>query len=323
MHFRLVDANSVGYALHHAAEPRHVGELQTQAISGMMTHFKSSLAYEPNSVNVVVWDGRAQWRYDLHPGYKQGRHRTPEQRETRALYEAQRPWMRKILALFPVLQVCHPGAEADDLAWGLCHQLTALGHLVTVYSVDADWFQMVSQRSQWKNARKPHQVVGLDGFTVASGGYPRPGAVAAVKALSGDTSDDIEGLPDVAIKRAGALIHKYGSIEGALNAAEDFLTFSAEPKHYHTLMIPKYRELVERNLKLIDLARGPTLNGGDVELTEGNFNDLELLLLILELDLKQWEENLEGWCRPLGRALKQDEVHTFKRALENLEKSWT
>lgn len=322
MHFRLIDANSVGYAVHHAVETRQVGELQTQAISGMMSHFRSSLAYEPNCTNVLIWDGRAQWRYDIYPGYKLGRHRTLEQRETRALYEAQRPWIKKILALFPILQVCHPGAEADDLAWGLCRQLTALGHQVTVYSADADWFQMVDQRSQWKNARKPHQVVELDGFTAASGGYPRPGAVAAVKALSGDSSDDIEGLPDVGIKRASALIKKYGSIEGALIAAEDFLVFSSEPKCYQTMMVPKYRELVERNLKLIDLARGPALRGIDVELTEGKFNDLELLLLILELDLKEWEEKLGVWCRPLGNDLKQDEVHTFRRALEHLIKSW-
>ena len=62
--------------------------------------------------------------------------------------------------------------------------------------------------------------------------------------------------------------------------------------------------------------------GIDVELTEGKFNDLELLLLILELDLKEWEEKLGVWCRPLGNDLKQDEVHTFRRALEHLIKSW-
>lgn len=322
MHVRLIDANSLGYAQHHANDISLAGSLQTQAVSGVMRHLRRNLQFDKQVFNVLIWDGRAQWRYDLHPGYKAGRHRTPEQRESRRAYEAQQPWIRRVLRSFPVAQVQHPHAEADDLAFGLSRALARQGHLVSLFTADTDWLQLVSSRVQWVNARKPSQVVMADGFVRSSGGFATPADVAAVKALMGDTSDDIDGLPDVGPKRAQGLLAKYGGLQEVLAAAQDFLTFSAEPKYFHSLMVPEYRDLVERNSRLVDLSRGPRLAADDVALSFGQFDELDLYEALVDLDFKTMQDEFASWQRALDVEVDRANALSVKRALETLGSSW-
>lgn len=321
MHIKLIDANSIGYAQHHANDLRHAGDLQTQAIAGMLQHVRRNLQHDPSVLNVLVWDGRAQWRYDLYSPYKSGRHRTAEQRETRQHYEAQRPWVERALSYFPVLQVKHPHGEADDLAWGLSRQLSAQGHLVTVHTSDTDWLQMVSPRVRWLNARKPSQLVELDTFHRLSG-FATPAQVAQVKALMGDDSDDIEGVPDIAQKRAASLLGKYGTLDAVLEAADDFLQFSQEPKFFHSLMLPQWKDAVRRNRQLVDLSLGPVLAGEDVELVVGAFDELNLFEIFVDLQFLQMQDGFDSWKRVLNAPLSAADVNSVKRAIGTLAKSW-
>jgi len=321
MHIKLIDANSIGFAQHHANDLRHAGALQTQAVAGMLQHVRRNLQHDPTVLNVLIWDGRAQWRYDLYPTYKSGRHRTVEQREARRHYELQRPWIERALSYFPVLQVKHPRGEADDLAWGLSRQLSAQGHLVTVHTSDTDWLQMVNPRVRWLNARKPSQLVEMDTFHRLSG-FATPAQVAQVKALMGDASDDIEGVPDVAEKRAASLLGKYGSLDAVLAAATDFMQFSQEPKFFHSLMLPQWQDAVKRNLQLVDLSLGPVLQGSDVELVVGEFDELNLFELFVDLDFRQMQDGFDSWRRTLNTALAAADVNSVKRAVANVAKSW-
>lgn len=322
MHVRLIDANSVGYAQHHAQDLRHSPDgHQTQAIAGMLMHLRRNIQYDPAILNVLLWDDRAQWRYDLHPNYKNGRHRTVEQREARAAYEWQRPWIERALAAFPVLQVRARGAEADDLGWGLSRQLAAQGHLVSLYTADTDWLAMVQARVRWVNARKPAQVVEEDGFARTCP-YPFPQQVAAIKALTGDDADDIDGVPDIAIKRAQSILAKYGSLDGVLEAAADPFRFSDEPKYYQTLGLPETQALVRRNRQLVDLSRGPAIDPAAVELTVGEFNPLELYEIFVDLEFAQYQDTFSQWERTLDRDLPLSDVLSVKRAVANLAQSW-
>lgn len=323
MHVRLIDANSVGYAQHHAGTVTHAGNMQTQGFTGFLAHIRKQIQFTPDILNVVIWDGRAQWRYDLHPGYKAGRHRTAEQRAARQAYEEQRPWIQRALAYFPVVQIRHPGAEADDVAFGLSKQVALQGNRTSVYSADFDWLQMVTRLTSWVNARKPStHVVELGNFAAESGGYLRPDAVAQLKALTGDVSDDIPGMVDVGLKRAGSLLSKYGSFESILTASEDFMGFSSEPKHFHSLMTPEVNQLVRRNLKLVDLAKGPPLLGADLEVTVGDFCDAELFSIFIDMDFQQGQSYFDNWARVLSTPPNTGEVQYIKRAAGQIAGSW-
>lgn len=321
MHIIITDANSLGYAQYHAQPIRWAGDTQTHAVYGMLNYIRRNLQVEKDALNIVVWDGRAQWRYDLFKEYKGNRAQTAQQIQDRALYEAQRPWIEKLFAALPVIQVKHPRAEADDLGWGLARQLSQQGHLVTVRTSDTDWLQMVNARTRWNNARKPSEVVELEGFSQACG-YASPLHVPQVKALTGDTSDNIDGLVDVANKRANSLLAKYGSLEAVLAAAEDFMAFSSEPKHFHALMTPEGRERVLRNLQLVDLSKGPALQGDDVELQVGQYDELNLFEGLVDLNFLQLQDTYGIWARPMQKDLATSDVASVKRALKELHKSW-
>jgi DNA polymerase I len=323
MHIRLIDVNSLGYAQHHGQPLRHdEASNPVQAVYGVLWHIRQLLINQPNVLYVFVWDGRAQWRYNLHPEYKSGRHRTPAQQVSRQEYQRQQPWIQKALRTLPVLQIRHPGAEADDLGYGLSRQLSRQGHLVTLSTLDSDWLQSVSQRVRWHNLKAPYQLVELDGFIKSSGGYPTPNMVPPVKALAGDSSDDIAGVPNIADKRALGLLSKYQTLDNLLAASEEFLEFSSEPSYAHALMTPEIRELVRRNLTLVDLSKGPALAGCDCELIVGDGDELGLYEVFVDLGFTQFKDQFEPWRRLCRKSIGLGEAHAIERALLELPQSW-
>jgi DNA polymerase I len=321
MHIRLIDANSLGYAQHHANDLRIHNGIQTQAVHGVLTHLRKNLQFDSHVLNVLIWDGRAQWRYDALPLYKSSRQRTEEQREKRRLYEEQRPWIQKAVAALPVIQVTHPEAEADDLAWGLSQLLERQGHLVTLYTADSDWLQMVTARVRWCNARKPSELVDSDNLSKLMG-YASTIQLKEAKALMGDSSDDIPGLTDVAQKRAVAALAKYGSLEKLLIASEDVLQLSQEPKYLQALGDPKMRDQIRLNQQLIDLSKGPALRGTDVRVVLGENDGLSLYELFVDLNFRQWQEAFKPWEKVLESPLSLDCTQSIQRAIGQLHSCW-
>ncbi|VTU41969.1 MULTISPECIES: 5'-3' exonuclease H3TH domain-containing protein [unclassified Variovorax] len=320
MQVRLIDANALGFAQYFIG--KKAGHHDTHAVRGFLEHVRSRLHFSQGVVNLLLWDGRAQWRYDLLPAYKSSRHKTPEQREARETYEPQRPLIQRALNYFPVIQLLHPGAEADDLAFGLAGQLAAQGHLVDLSTSDTDWLSLVANRVRWVNAKKLTQVIELDGFFKATG-VSSPQLYAHAKAMAGDTTDDIPGVEDVGLKRAAALLAKYGSLEAALTAAEDLLTFGAEAKYYQGLTDADVRESVRRNVKLVDLSAGPVLQGSDIRTTVGQLDEMELAGLFDELGFADYLTNWSYWGRPLSKELEKADVLSVQRAISNIHFSWT
>lgn len=324
MHIRLIDANSLGHAQHHG-QPERLAKQEhpVQAVFGVLNNLRQHLQNAPDVLNVLIWDGRAQWRYDLHPGYKSGRHKTPEQRRARQAYEWQQPWIQRAVACLPLVQITHPHAEADDLGWGISQQLSRQGHMVTLATTDSDWLQGVKQRVRWQNVRTPHQVVELEGFSKSSGGFFSPASVAPVKALAGDTSDDIEGVNQVGDKRAMGLLSKYKSIPELLAAADDFMAFSAEPSYAHGLMNAEVRERVLRNLRLIDLSAGPALAGSDCHLVVRPDSSLDLYEIFVDLEFLHWQEQFQGWERLCNREMDPAALQIVERAIAAMKSSWS
>jgi DNA polymerase-1 len=321
MQVRLIDANALGFAQYFIGRKAGPDQQGTRAVRGFLEHVRSRLHFSPAVVNVVLWDGRAQWRYDLLPAYKSSRHKTIEQRLAREAYEPQRPLIERALRYFPVIQLRHPSAEADDLAFGTARQLAGQGHLVDLSTSDTDWLGLVANRVRWVNAKKLTQIVELDSFFKETG-VVSPTLYAHAKAMAGDTTDDIPGVEDIGLKRAAALLAKYGSLEAALTAAEDLLTFGAEAKYYQALTDADVRQSVRRNVQLVDLGAGPALLGAEVQTTVGELDEMELAGLFDELGFDDYLANWSYWGRPLARSLEKADVLSVQRAVANMHLSW-
>lgn len=320
MRIKLIDGNSVGFAQQHAQDARpHVGEPR-HAVYGMLRHLRNSLHFESNCLHVVVWDGRAEWRYAHHPQYKSTRHLPEGARQARQEYEAQRPLIQEALSYYPILQLTHPGAEADDLAFGLSRVLPARNYGLTLFTADRDWLQLVSSRVRWVNARPPHQVVTSENFLEKTG-FAHPHDFGLAKALVKDTSDDILGLPGIGPVTAQKIFQTFGS----LGAFEAYLATTAPADRKHPLSkldSTAASALIRFNLPLVNLSLGPCLRGTDVCMQIGVANDLELYSFFMDHGLTEFMDDFEHFFQPLTADVATALCDLATLIQGNLELAW-
>jgi len=180
-----------------------------------LTMFAGSLARKLRHVRpshlVICWDGlqAGQWRRELWPGYKAGRD---------TAWRAFGPEMTQMTgfcAAAGMRQLIMTGFEADDLLASVCR---APGDLpVLLWTDDADLQQMLDDYSPDDR----HPAVALDtmdrdeGAPITEAMTERfwgihPSWLPEVRALAGDVSDGIPGLPRIGPKRAVRMIREGG-----------------------------------------------------------------------------------------------------------------
>lgn len=157
----------------------------------------------PDGHFVVAWDSPCQWRRDIFPGYKASRG------SLGVSFEMQ--FARATLPLLGVGQAEAAGQEADDVIASLATQ--ADGQVIAI-SNDRDLLQLVSDTvtvfspTGKEKMYTPAEVQADYGVL--------PGRMVQVRALAGDTSDEIPGVPGCGLKTAAKLINLYGTVEGLL-----------------------------------------------------------------------------------------------------------
>ena len=141
-------------------------------------------------------------------------------------YKAQRPASPPILRsqLERVKELCEAmgipifelaGYEADDLLGALADQAVAQGIDVIIATGDADTFQLVGPSVQVLMSRQGlADVVLYDEAAVQKRYGFSPDRIPDYKALRGDPSDNLPGLPGVGDKTASKLLQEFGSVEG-------------------------------------------------------------------------------------------------------------
>src|ERR1700744_2440662 len=146
-------------------------------------------------------------------GYKANRTETPPD------LIQQHPYIRRALEAFRIPILFYEGFEADDVIGTLSCQLSALGHHVYVVSSDKDMMQLVNEHVSILNPTKDNLILdptGVEGVL----GVP-PERVVDVMALRGDSIDNIPGAPGIGDKGSVELIQTFGTVEGALDRAEE------------------------------------------------------------------------------------------------------
>ena len=150
MNLTLIDGNSIGYACHYATVLKQ-GNLQTQACFGMVRTLIQLREQHPESALLVLWDGRAQWRFEECPQYKSNRHSDdPKKEAVKLAYKEIVPYIQKILGAMGVRQLLCTTHEADDLA-GLIVSKKKPEDRITLVTGDRDWLQLVRPNVIWKD----------------------------------------------------------------------------------------------------------------------------------------------------------------------------
>ena len=178
------------------------------AVFGFTNMLWKLLQEHPDDHVVVVFDaGKKSFRNDLYEAYKANREEAP------AELVPQFPLVREAARAFdlPVVEV--EGLEADDLIASYARAAREAGEEVVVVSSDKDLMQLVGEGvSMWDPLKQ--QPIDRDAV-IERMGVP-PEKVRDLLALTGDTSDNVPGVPGIGPKTAAQLLAEFGSLEGLL-----------------------------------------------------------------------------------------------------------
>ena len=158
---------------------------------------------------IVSFDlGKPQFRFDAYPEYKAGRPSMPDD------LRSQFPIVREVVSMMgmPIIELA--GFEADDVIGSLA--LLAADKEVDTYIVsgDLDGLQLVNDHIRLLTTRMGvAATVIYDDARVAERYGLRPDQMLDYKALKGDTSDNIPGVPGVGEKTAISLLQQFGSLD--------------------------------------------------------------------------------------------------------------
>jgi DNA polymerase-1 len=213
----LVDGNSL---LHRAfyALPQLLNRqgMVTNAAYGFTNMFLKALAdYKPSHVVVAFDKGRVSFRHELFEAYKGTRKATPE--DLRPQFAMTKRILRAMR--IPVCEL--DGYEADDIIGTLSAQAEAKGWFTVILTGDQDMLQLVAQNTIVIITKKGMSDIVEMGLKEINKNFGlNPQQLIDIKALVGDVSDNIPGVPGIGEKTAVKLIQKYHHLEDLLQELE-------------------------------------------------------------------------------------------------------
>ncbi|MGD8241666.1 MAG: DNA polymerase I, partial [Desulfobacterales bacterium] len=233
----LIDGTAYVYRAYHAIRSLSNSQgFPTNAIFGF-TRMLMKLIEErqPQFVGMFFDAKGPTFRHTRYPQYKANRPPMPED------MAAQIPPIKEVTAAFriPVLEMS--GFEADDLIGTVARQAEAAGFEVILVTGDKDFEQLLTPRvSIWDPMKD--RALALTAFRRDRG--LEPPQMIEVMGLSGDTADNVPGVPGIGPKTALALIRAYQSIDGLYAHLEDI----TKPKQRANLETYRDQAFLSRDL---------------------------------------------------------------------------
>ncbi len=213
----LIDAHSLIYRAFFALPPMSTSDGQvTNAVYGFTSMLAIVLASRPEYAIGAFDVGGPTFRSKEYQEYKAGRRAMPD--DLRPQIEK----VREVLQSFSIPIYGIEGFEADDVIGTLSRIAEERGHAVTIVSGDLDCLQLVTDAVEALVPRRgitdtfmygPDQVRQRYGF--------EPVQLIDFKALRGDTSDNIPGVPGVGDKTAAKLVQDFGTVEALLERVDE------------------------------------------------------------------------------------------------------
>ena len=267
----LVDGSSYLYRAFHALPPLTTSTGQpVGAIRGVISMLNKLADSTGAERMVVVFDASGKtFRDDMYAEYKANREKMPDE-----LREQIEPLHSIIRALgFPLLAV--PGVEADDVIGTLAKQAEAAGEEVLISTGDKDLAQLVTDQVTLVNTMSDSTLtpIGVE----EKFGVP-PERMIDFLALTGDSVDNVPGIPKCGLKTAAKWLNAYGSLDGVVESAESIGGKIGETLREHLHVLPLSKALVtiktdcELPVGLEQLAR----SAPDLEQLTALYTDLEL-----------------------------------------------
>lgn len=209
----LIDGSAYIYRSFHALPPlTNADGIPTNAVLGFTNIIvKMMNDFEPSHA-VICFDAKGPtFRHEVYEEYKANRPPMPDD------LRQQIPYVKKVAEAFGIPTMEQQGLEADDVIGTLARKAEAQGFEVVIVTGDKDFMQLVTETCVISD---PARDVYLDRDAVKEKLGVWPEQVVDIMALTGDTSDNVPGVPGIGKKTAPDLINAFGSLEGLYEQVE-------------------------------------------------------------------------------------------------------
>lgn len=210
----LIDGHSIlNRAFYGVPDLTNAQGVHTNAVYGFLNIMFKILDEEKPQYLIVAFDVSAPtFRHEMFEAYKGTRKPMPPE------LKQQVPIIKEVLTAMNIQIVEKEGYEADDLLGTIAKRSEAEGLLVSIVSGDRDILQIATDNIRIRIPKTKKGVTEIENYNTAEvielyGVTPLE--FIDVKALMGDSSDNIPGAPGIGEKTASAIIQKYKSIENA------------------------------------------------------------------------------------------------------------
>ena len=221
-HLFLVDGSGYIFRAYHALPPltRKSDGLPTGAVAGfcnmlwklMRDARNTDVGVAPTHFAVIFDYSSKTFRNELYPEYKANRSAPPED------LIPQFGLIREATRAFNLPCIEMEGFEADDLIATYCRMAEEVGAGATIVSSDKDLMQLVSPSVAMYDPMKDRQI-GIP-EVIEKWGVP-PEKMIELQALTGDSIDNIPGVPGIGPKTAALLLEQFGDLETLLARAAE------------------------------------------------------------------------------------------------------
>ncbi|MDE1174845.1 MAG: DNA polymerase I [Parvibaculaceae bacterium] len=243
-HVFLIDGSGYIFRAYHALPPLTRSDgMPIGAVSGFCNMLYKLICdtrdeFEPSHLAVIFDASGKTFRNDIYPEYKANRPPAPED------LVPQFALIRDAVRAFGVPCIELVNYEADDLIATYTRLARAAGARVTIVSSDKDLMQLVGEGVDLLDTMKMKTIGPAE--VVEKFGVP-PEKVVDVQALSGDSVDNVPGVPGIGIKTAAQLILEYGDLEQLLARAGEI----KQPKRRENLT--EFADLARVSRRLVQL----------------------------------------------------------------------
>ena len=243
----LIDGHSILNRAFFGVPPLTNSEgLHTNAVYGFLNiMFKILDEEKPDYLTVAFDRSEPTFRHQMFDAYKGTR--KPMAQELRE----QVPVMKEVLQAMGIKIVEMPGYEADDLLGTIAGMAEVQGMDVSIISGDRDLLQLATEKVKIripKTKRTGTEIEDYYATDVVERYQVTPKEFIDVKALMGDSSDNIPGVPGIGEKTATNLIVAYKSIENAYAHLEEITPKRAKTnleEHYDMAQMSKTLATIE------------------------------------------------------------------------------
>ncbi len=252
--------------------------LHTNAVYGFLNIMFKIIEEEQPDYLTVAFDVHAPtFRHEIYPDYKGTRKPMPEE------LREQVPVMKEMLQAMGICIMEKAGLEADDILGTLAKRGEREGMEVALVSGDRDLLQIATEHIKIRIPKTKGGRTEIEDYyakDVEAKYQVNPTQFIDLKALMGDTADNIPGVPKVGEKTAAELMVQFGSIENIYEHVEEITKKAIRES------LIEHRDLADLSKTLATIHVNSEIDYCFEDAKVGNFYTEEAYLLCKKLEFK-------------------------------------